>query len=133
MANTFVRSGRLLGLLLGISGAITSALGLRTLLDTDGMMQSFGVALPEGVDLSLLISVLGAAILSLGLVQILATMWSWNGRAAGRTLGMLCGVTLLLVAVCAWIQAGSMQVLLLDGIRGTALVLVALASKPGAD
>ena len=129
MANRFIQSGRLLGLLLTLSGAVTALLGLRTLIDPEGMMESFSVTLPDGVDLSLLISVLGAAILSLGLIQALAAFWSWTGRAEGRTLGLLCAGTLLLVAACAYLQAGSTQVLLLDGVRGLALLLAGLATR----
>ena len=46
--------------------------------DDARVMESFAVTLPDGVDLSLMISVLGAAILSLGLVQLLAARWSWE-------------------------------------------------------
>lgn len=130
MARPFVRSGRLLGVLLALSGTVTSLLGARTLLDPAGMMESFSVVLPDGVDLSLLISVLGAAILSLGLIQGLAAVWSWRGRSEGRTLGLLCAITLLLVAACAYLEAGSVQVLLLDGIRGSILLVAGLLTSP---
>ena len=127
MAQGFIRSGRLLALVLTISGAVTSLLGVRTLLDPDGMMESFAVSLPAGVDLSLLISVLGSAVLSLGLIQGLAALWCWKGRFEGRTLGILCAVTLLLVAACAYLQAGSTEILLLDGIRGVLLLVAGMA------
>lgn len=113
-----------------LSGLLTCVLGLRTLVDRDGMMRGFGIEPSATVGLDLLIAVLGAAILSLGLTVLLAAVWVWQGLAAGRTLGLLCAATLLLVAGAAWLQAGSTQVLLLDGVRGAVLLALGVAWKP---
>lgn len=113
-----------------LSGLLTCALGVRTLIDSNGMMVSFGVDPAAVVGVELLVAVLGSAVLSLGLVVLLATVWVWQGRPAGRTLALLSAVTLLIVAITAWLQAGSLQVLLLDGVRGLILLGLGLAWKP---
>lgn len=122
----------LFALLLLLSGVVTAVLGTRTLLDPDGMMRAFGVPTASGEGLDLLIAVLGSALLSLAAVVLLAAWWSWRAVTAGRTLGLLCAATLLLVAVSAWAIAGSTQVLVLDGSRGLLLIALGLAWKPDA-
>lgn len=117
-------------ILLALSGIVTAFLGARTLYDPQGMMEAFGVAVVDAPGIELLIAVLGSAILSLALFVLLAAWWSWQNQSAGRTLGMLAAATLILVAVCAWWIADSMQLLLLDGIRGGVLLLVGFLWKP---
>lgn len=122
----------LFALLLLLSSLVTAFLGLRTLIDPQGMMRSFGVP-PEGAaGLELLIAVLGSALLSLAMIVLLAAWWSHQNRSEGRTLGMVCACTLLLVAVSAWLVAGSTQVLILDGVRGLLLLALGWAWRPQA-
>ena len=120
-------------LLLLLSALVTGFLGLRTLLDPDGMMVTFGVEVQDVPGLDLLTAVLGAVLLSLSLFVLLAAVWSWQGRAAGRTLGLVAASTLLLVAVCAWSLGGSLEVLILDGVRGLVLLTLGALWKPTED
>lgn len=120
----------LFALLLFLSSLVTGFLGIRTLLDPEAMMSTFGVPPSELDGLMLLIAVLGSALLSLAAVVWLAGWWSWQGRSEGRTLGLVCGATLLLVAVSAWRIGGSIEVLLLDGVRGTLVLLLGFLWKP---
>lgn len=119
--------------LLALSALITSGLGVPTLLDPEGMMVTFGVAVQQSPGLDLLTAVLGGVLISLALFVFLAAWWSYQGRPAGRTLGQLAAVTLLLVAVCAWAIGGSLQVLLLDGVRGVVLLVLGSLWKPAAE
>ncbi len=116
-------------LVLFLSGLLTFVLGVRTLVDPAGMMQTFGIA--ESLDgLDLLIAVLGGALISLALFVSLAAWWSWHGRKEGRTLGLLAAATLLLVALCGWTIGGSTAVLALDGVRGLLLLVTGLLWQP---
>ena len=116
--------------LLFLSGIVTGFLGLRTLLDPQGMMTTFGVEVSELPGIELLTSVLAGVLLSLCLFVLLAAVWSAQGRAEGRTLGMVAAFTLILVAACAYFVGGSVEVLLLDGVRGTVILLLGWFWKP---
>ncbi len=107
--------------LLALSAFATGALGSLTLVAPDRLASGFNVTLPEDVDLSLLMAVLGGVLLSLALIVGLAAHWSFQQRPEGRTLGLLCAVTLLLVAVAGWWFGGSREILLLDGVRGVVI------------
>ena len=123
----------LFALLLLLSGLVTAFLGARTLLDAEGMMETFGVTAAGAEGLELLIAVLGSVLLSLALIVLLAAWWSWRDLSAGRTLGLVCAATLLLVAICAFVIGGSTEILLLDGIRGLVLFALGLTWKPSAE
>ncbi len=120
-------------ILLFLSAGITGVLGAGTLLDPPAVMTSFGVdgALPSGG--VLLVAVLGSALLSLSCFVFLAAWWSRKGLRQGRTLGMVAGFTLLLVAACAYGIAGSVQVLVLDGVRGLLLLGLGWLWQPEAE
>ena len=109
---------------------MTAFLGIRTLLAPQAMMETFGVSVTTFQGLDLLTSVLGSAILSLSLFVLLAAWWSWRDLVAGRTLGLLCAVTLWLVAASGWLLGGSTEILLLDGVRGTLLFLSGWLWRP---
>lgn len=121
---------RLFATLLLLSGFVTGFLGLRTLIDRQGMMRDFGVDPSQAIGLDLLIAVLGGVLISLAMLVLLAALWSFQARTEGRTLGLLCALTLLVVAASAFIVAGSVQVLLLDGVRGLVLLGLGLCWKP---
>ena len=123
---------RLFVLLLFLSSLVTGFLGARTLIDSEGMMETFGVERTAVPGLELLTSVLGSVLLSLALFVLVAAWWSWQKRPEGRTLGIVAAGTLLLVALCAWMLGGSVQVLVLDGVRGTVLLVLGLLWRPEA-
>ncbi len=125
-------SRQLFALLLLVSGLLTAFLGARTLLDPEGMMETFGANAAGAQGLELLIAVLGAALLSLALFVLLAGHWAWRGHQHGRTLGLLCAATLLLVAISAWLVGNSTEILILDGVRGGLLLAFGLSWKPDA-
>ena len=121
----------LFALLLFLSSLITGALGFRTLLAPEAMMSTFGVSAADVAALDLLIAVLGSVLLSLAIIVLLAAIWSWRGNEAGRTLGLVCAGTLILVGLGAWLLAGSTQILMLDGIRGATLIVLGFGWKSG--
>lgn len=96
-------------------------------------MVSFGVEVQRSPGLDLLIAVLGGALLSLASFVFLAAWWSYRGLVAGRTLGRLAAVTLLIVALCAWALGGSLEVLVLDGVRGVVLLVLGTLWKPNGE
>ncbi len=110
--------------LLFLSALVTAGLGARTLLDPQGMMTTFGVEVSEVPGLDLLTAVLGGVLLSLSLFVLVSAVWSYQGRREGRFLGMVAAGTLLLVAACAYFVGGSTEILLLDGVRGTVLLVL---------
>ena len=116
--------------LLLLSGAVTAFLGLRTLVDPEGMMVAFGAPVTRAPGIELLMAVLGAVVLSIALFVLLAGWWSWQNRSEGRTLGILAAATLILVALCAFWIADSTQLLLLDGVRGVVLLVAGFLWKP---
>ncbi|REJ82722.1 MAG: hypothetical protein DWQ36_20005 [Acidobacteria bacterium] len=116
-------AARVFAVLLALSGALTGLLGVRTLVDPEGMMTSFGVALGTLDDVKLLVAVLGSVIVSLAGFTLAAAAWSWQRRDAGRNLGLLAALSLLFVAACAYGLGGSAQVLVLDGVRGGVLLV----------
>ncbi len=116
--------------LLFLSALTTAGLGVMTVLAPERMAEGFGIVWTGDPGVALLTAVLGGVLVSLSLFVFLAAWWSWHSKQEGRTLGLISAATLLLVAVVAFAVGGSVQVLLLDGIRGTVLLLLGWLWRP---
>jgi hypothetical protein len=121
-----------LGVVTSISAVITCLVGLSTIADPLGTAARFGVELADDPVLRTVLLTLAAAVLSLGLFTGLAARWVFLDRPEGRPLVLLCAGSLLLVAALGGVVGASRSILVLDGVRGTVLLVLGALWTPGA-
>lgn len=118
---------KLLSILLFLSGLMPLFLGTMCLAAYPKALEM--IKLTDSPDVFQAVSLFGICLLSLGVLQLLAGAWVWQGKSAGITLARLCGVMILLDGILIYTVIHRPDLGLPDIIKGGVLSVLAFIAK----
>jgi hypothetical protein len=102
--------------LAGLNGLIALALGMMLMLNTQPTFEAFGIPYTPELD-SFGIAV-GALYSLYGLLHGISIAWAIQGKVEGIVIVVAYAVFLVVLGIIDFIQQGTTNILLIDGIRG---------------